>query len=104
MREDLELKEYAENLGWKCIYSRDDLTYKRNTPMEMLSFEKDNVHIWFCGGWRWDDSELFNGASHWVMKTWWQARNKENGVYLPIETRREYSTLKEALDTESCKT
>ncbi len=94
MREDLTLKEYAKSKGWKVIHP----TYNDN-----VIFEKVNITIWYCGGWEWDKNESFNNSSHWIMKTWWQARNKhpDTKIYEPFETHRRYKTLKEALDNES---
>jgi hypothetical protein len=83
--------EYAESLGWKSD-SKDD-----------ESFKKDDKRIWLCGSWRWDEKELFNGSSHWVMKIWWQCRDTVNGKLEPYETRREYQSLKETLENESNK-
>lgn len=89
MRDDIELLEYAKAKGWTPIYHKDDLLYKRfEIPHFAISFEKENVMVWNCG------------RSYPTVKMWWQARGKNKGILEPYETRREYSSLKEALDKE----
>jgi hypothetical protein len=92
MRDDLELWDYALSLGYKVDFHEKDKRAKRiskeNIPMHGLTFKKEGLWIWQCG------------QSYPEIKLWWQARNHINGHLEPYETRREYNTLKEALDNE----
>jgi len=92
MRDDLKLWDYAVELGYKIIFDNADILAKRVTkesiPQHSIGFEKEHVWIWQCGQ-SWPE-----------VKLWWQARNVENGVLASYETRREYESLKEALDNE----
>lgn len=92
MRDDLELWDYAINLGYEIDFNEQDKrakrTSKKNIPMHDLTFKKEGLLIWQCG------------QSYPEVKLWWQARNHSNGYLEPYETRREYNTLKEALDNE----
>lgn len=89
MRDDLDLKSYAISLGYEIELHEHDIINKRtNYPNHDLTFKKENLRIWRCGR-SWPE-----------VKLWWQARNITNGVFEPYETRREYNTLKEALDNE----
>lgn len=78
MHEWEELEEYAKSLGWKVNHNKGDAH----------NFEKPDKRIWYCG------------RANPILKFWWQARNRNGDRLAPYETRREYDTLKEALDNE----
>lgn len=80
MREDIDLEEYAKSLGWSI---------DKSNPNYPATYYKPDKTIWFCG------------QSYPKIRFWWQARNKnKKGLYEPYNKRREYNSLKEALDNE----
>lgn len=92
MRDDLELMGYATKIGYKVVFDERDIranrTTKESCPCHNLSFETNNVWIWQCG------------ESYPEPRLWWQARTVTDRILHPYDTRREYTSLKEALDTE----
>lgn len=81
MREDLELRGYAKELGYtEKLDWKDMLCERFDVPHNAISFAKDSRHVWYC----------YKG---WCVAT----LDKETNVY---DGHRYFTTLKEALEVE----
>ena len=88
MREDLNLRSYAESKGFKV----DDKNGKIGAT---LSFEKGRFNVWGSGeSYLLDYTLVFRLKT--VPKTWWRRAELIDGKYRNHKT---FTTLKEALDS-----
>lgn len=85
LREDLELREYAQKQGWTILLSSEDEINDKQVffndaskcPAWALRFRKDNIRIWECS------------------KGWALSKVNDNNQYT---SHQYFPTLKEALD------
>lgn len=76
-------RNYAISLGWTVIEEGE------NEYPKFKKGDQDNyVLLWYCG------------RSYPEVQFWWQARNYQDGIAKHYDTRREYDTLKQALEKE----
>lgn len=85
--------QYAIDKGWLVELAECDVRNNRTLENnhDVPSFSKSNKVIWYCG------------QSYPDLKFWWQCRDRDSTtlVLKPYETRREYNTLTEAINSES---
>lgn len=83
MREDLELREYAKQLGFtEELSAADRYADRSDIPHDAIQFIKGDAHVWYCRlGWQ--TADLTGDGS---------------GEAVTYRNHKPYKTLKEALE------
>ena len=81
MREDIELKSLAEELGFEAKVSNKGF-WKEGVPYDAYSFVKGNVHVWEVrDGWRIAEAVDNRFTNHQTIATGLEdALNKANSI------------------------
>ena len=86
LREDLELKKYAEDNGFTLRYKDIDVKRieKGLIPGDAPAFIKNGYEVWSCG------------RAHPDFKMWWRRARDNGNKFVDFV---DFDTLKEALDS-----